>query len=539
MINKKIFFFFLFSLIVFHRSEAQFKSVIEDFEGFADGQTDFSKEGIFSFGGVKLTALQHITTGNGYSGTRALKAQWTGKEWFGGWGIGLGLNKELDVNTDYLDFYFYCPKTDTTSLDRLKIYIEDDDDDNGKFETEKDDSWFYDLTVSRADYWQLISMPLADFKDGNKGGDGKFNISFKDGKLLTLFITFQDIERYTPAHYWYFDFISFSKGKLKTHDGLFIPFPATKESSCMLGAWSRVEYDLNYVLIAQDFEKNFNWAKQKKISIVSFYKPFSVDGKNIPNIFPALNDLNKLTASGYTPMVTLESHFAKTTDTAIIQPNLYSINEGHLDYYFSDWARRLKNVKGDVYLRILHEFNGDWYPWCIANNDKNPKLFIQAFQHIRQIFWKEKADNVKFIWCPNSMSTPQASWNNFMDAYPGDEYVDVVGLDVFNGAGQTGIPAWHSFRHEVMDAYFLVVEKIPNKMLIICETSSRERYQNEKGFLSDKAEWIKQMAEALKTDLSKIKAVVWFNQYEYYKVNSSLESQGAYLKYIWNDDYFK
>lgn len=516
----------------------QLKTVIEDFEGLADGQTQFPKEGIFSYGGIKLTALQHVTTGSGYSGVRAIKAQWTGKEWYGGWGIGTGLNKELNAATDFFSFYMYCPKLDSVLMDKLKIYIEDDDNDNGNFENEKDDSWHYELSISKADYWQLVSVPLAEFRDANKTGDGKFNISHKDGKLLTVSFSFLNSEKYSPAHYWYFDFISFTKGKLKTQDGLFLPLPAPKDASCMLGAWSKTGSDLNYTLIAKDFEKDFVWAKKKKINIVSFYKPFSADGKKVPNIYPAVDSLNELVKAGYTPMITLESRFAKAADT-VLQPNLYAVNEGHLDYYFSDWARRLKNVKGDVYLRILHEFNGNWYPWCVANNDKNPQHFIKAFRRIRGIFWNEKATNVRFVWCPNSMSTPQASWNNFMDAYPGDEYVDVVGLDVFNGAGQTGVPVWRSFRYEVADAYFQVTEKIPNKPLIICETSSRERFESEKGFLPNKAEWIRQMAEALKTDLHKIKALVWFNQYDYYKVSSSLESQSAYLKYIWNDDYFR
>ena len=235
-------------------------------------------------------------------------------------------------------------------------------------------------------------------------------------------------------------------------------------------------------------------------------------------------------------MITIESRFAKVHDT-IMQPNLYAINEGHLDYYFSDWARRIKNVNGTVMLRVLHEFNGDWYPWSISNNDKNPQLYVKAFRHIRQIFRNEKANNVKFIWCPNSMSTPQEEWNFIMDAYPGDEYVDYVGLDVFNGAGQKGIPVWHSFTVALADNYFLLTEKFPNKPLIICETSSRERFSEEKGFYPGKAEWIAQASESLKTIFPKVKLLVWFNQEEF-KVSTTLESWMSYLKNFWMDDYF-
>ena len=68
----------------------------------------------------------------------------------------------------------------------------------------------------------------------NKGGDGKFNISHKDGKLLAVNFSFQNPDNYTPASFWYFDFISFSKGKLKTQDGLFLPPSAPKDAYACL-----------------------------------------------------------------------------------------------------------------------------------------------------------------------------------------------------------------------------------------------------------------------------------------------------------------
>jgi len=519
---------------------AQLKTVIEDFEGYADGQTEMKEDGVFSYGGINLMALQHITYGYGYSGVRALKVQWTGKEWFGGWGIGVEVYKELNVNTDYFNSYLYCPKIDTVAEDHIKIMLEDDDNNNVLFDKDKYDQWYYNLTIQRKNEWQLISIPLAQFNDGNPGGDGKFNLSFHEGKLRNLSFSFEDVKHYTTQNFWYFDFISFSKGILNTQSDIFLLPKADKEDHCSLGAWSKSEYESNYLLIVKDFENIFNCSgsSQKKLALASFYKPFSADGKNVPNIYPSKEELNTLVTNGYLPMITLEAHYAKTTDS-VYQPNLYAIVEGHLDYYFADWARRLKEVKSPVFLRVLHEFNGNWYPWCIANNDNDPKLFIKAYRHIRQIFWNEKADNVKFVWCPNSMSLPQASWNFIMDAYPGNEFVDVVGLDVFNGAGEQKENVWHSFRKIAADNYFIIKENIPDKPFVICETSCRERTSNEQGYFEGKDTWIKQQAEALKTDFSKVNMMIWFNQYDNFRVNSSSESVAAYLKYFWMDNYFK
>jgi beta-mannanase len=219
------------------------------------------------------------------------------------------------------------------------------------------------------------------------------------------------------------------------------------------------------------------------------------------------------------------------------QPNLYSIIEGHMDAFFFRWAGEIKQMKGTVWVRILHEFNGDWYPWCIVNNDRDPALFIKAYHHIHDLFKKQGTTNVKFVWCPNSMSVPQESWNFIMDAYPGDEYVDVVGMDVYNGAGDA--TRWHSFRRVAIENYFLFTQLLPQKPLVICETASRERSTSEPGPAQTKAEWIKQMSETLQSDMTKVKLLTWFNEKSTFKINSSPGAKKAFHDYIFNSSYFK
>jgi beta-mannanase len=247
--------------------------------------------------------------------------------------------------------------------------------------------------------------------------------------------------------------------------------------------------------------------------------------------------INKVIQEGYIPMITLEDHFVNT-GAHTRQPNLYSIFEGHFDSFFGYWAHQIKDVKGTVLLRILHEFNGDWYPWCTVNNDKNPELVGRAFRYIHNIFRENHVTNVKFIWCPNSMSVPQESWNYIMDAYPGDEYVDFVGLDIYNGAGSgKGVGVWRSFRKEAIENYFTLTHLKPNKPFLVCETASRERRIGEGG--QDKAEWIRQMTDALKTDMNKVRLLAWFNEKETFKVNSSGSSQGSFQQHVINDPFFR
>jgi beta-mannanase len=135
------------------------------------------------------------------------------------------------------------------------------------------------------------------------------------------------------------------------------------------------------------------------------------------------------------------------------------------------------------------------------------------------------------------MSMPQEKWNFIMDAYPGDEYVDLVGLDIYNGAGQES-SVWRSFRKEGIENYFMLTDRLPGKPLLVCETASRERGAGE-GEGQTKAQWIAQLSEALQSDMRAIKLLAWFNEKSTFKINSSPSSKKAYQDHIVKDGYFR
>ncbi|HET6243041.1 MAG: hypothetical protein H0V01_09415 [Bacteroidetes bacterium] len=525
--------FFLLLIIPNTNAFGQIKFIVDDFEGMAEAQKDLKKSGIFSFGNANTVIKKHLTVGNGYSGNRAIMVNWNGKDSFGGWGKGIGRHIELNPMEDFLNFYVYNPLINGKS--NIRIILQEDDDMNSIFETDNDDSWQFDTCIVQKNEWQLINIPLMNFKDANKGGDGIFNTGYKGGKLFTFIVSFTDSTSIKNNQHWYFDFICFSKGTLSPGVNLFSPPPPLIDDYCLLGAWSEEGNSGLFNEIPQTIENLFK-SSDKKLAVVHFFQPFST-GKEKQQ-YPSIQHINEVLKNGYIPMITLENHFVQVTKD-YKQPNLYSIVEGHFDYLFHEWADRIKQADGIVILRILHEFNGNWYPWCISKNDFNTQLYIKAFRHIREIFNNKGVTNVKFIWCPNSMSIPQESWNNMMDAYPGDEYVDFVGLDIYNGAGEKGTPIWRSFRKEAIEHYYLLNTLLPHKQLFICEVASREREPNESGIMEDKAEWIKQMAEALTTDLSKVKLLIWFNEYDSFKINSSINAKRAFEKHVWMNDFFK
>ena len=76
-------------------------------------------------------------------------------------------------------------------------------------------------------------------------------------------------------------------------------------------------------------------------------------------------------------------------------------------------------------LRLGWEFNGGWYPWK-ANGD--PAAFKAAFRHVVGILRSTPGQHFRFVWNPSANAgsvSPQDLW-------PGDDVVDLIGLDFYN-----------------------------------------------------------------------------------------------------------
>lgn len=74
-----------------------------------------------------------------------------------------------------------------------------------------------------------------------------------------------------------------------------------------------------------------------------------------------------------------------------------------------------------IFLRFASEMNGNWVTW---NGD--PKLYIEKFRLVSKVM-KEEAPNVAMVWSP--AANPK---RNIHDYYPGDDYVDWVGLSIYS-----------------------------------------------------------------------------------------------------------
>ncbi|MEO1076893.1 MAG: glycosyl hydrolase [Bacteroidota bacterium] len=86
---------------------------------------------------------------------------------------------------------------------------------------------------------------------------------------------------------------------------------------------------------------------------------------------------------------------------------------------FSAWA---KSVGRPIYLRIGYEFDG-------LHNELDPDEYVAAYRRFVDLTRDEGVENVAFVW--HSYGSPTYEGHPLSAWYPGDEYVDWVGISLF------------------------------------------------------------------------------------------------------------
>jgi mannan endo-1,4-beta-mannosidase len=210
--------------------------------------------------------------------------------------------------------------------------------------------------------------------------------------------------------------------------------------------------------------------------------------------------------------------------------SLAKIISGKYDDYITQYADDVRDAGGPVMISLMHEMNGVWYPWGGTVNGNSPAQFITAWRHVHDIFTREGATNVTWVWSVNLRSRPDTYANRWAAYYPGNAYVDWVGVSGFNwGVGVGGWP-WWSF--EQMLGPPLKYLKATHKPVIITETASVEQG-------GSKAAWIRATFARIRSAHPEIKAVLWFDSKEFshghyqdWRINSSRSSLAAYRSAI-------
>lgn len=175
---------------------------------------------------------------------------------------------------------------------------------------------------------------------------------------------------------------------------------------------------------------------------------------------------------------------------------LKEIPEGKHDIYLKSFATTIRSYGAPVTLRFGHEMNGNWYPW-----GQRPAEYIKAYRYVVTFLKNEGVSNVNWMWSINAENVPTSPISSVNNFYPGNDVVDVVGIDGFNFGTSSG--GWRSFRQIFSPAYEFLSANY-DKPIVISETASAEIGGN-------KPAWVTAMANDLPIYFSKVSEVIWFS----------------------------
>jgi hypothetical protein len=232
--------------------------------------------------------------------------------------------------------------------------------------------------------------------------------------------------------------------------------------------------------------------------------------------FPA-ESVKNIWNSGAIPSIRLLpwSTYDKTDQTY----SLRKIVDGKFDKELRQWAKDLKKTEIPVLIGFAGEPNGDWFPWSGAMNgggittgygDKSladgPEIYRDAYRYIIDLFKDEGALKVTWIFHVNSVGAPNEPWNDIKNYYPGDDYIDWIGISAY-GAQRWG-ESYQRFVDIMQPGYDALLKlTAEEKPIAILEFGVADYLPN-----VNKALWIQSALYTVQQpEFSRIKAIGWWH----------------------------
>lgn len=241
---------------------------------------------------------------------------------------------------------------------------------------------------------------------------------------------------------------------------------------------------------------DYNQAAGKKISVVTWFASAYEKGSMTSwsqSYAPDLARVKRLGAVSLIKFSTQDYAFDQTHKMA----DLPAIARGTWDSYFEQAAITIKNFGGPVFISIDHEMNGNWYPYSQAYPGATTTAadYVAAWKRIVDVFNRNGATNVAWVWSPN---VPDVGGVGYQAYYPGDNYVDWVGVSLYSGNGPTAMD----------DIYRQYSAKKPFFITEWATAPQKSRYNAQ---FPGEVAWVKEFFETLNDRYPRVKAISWFN----------------------------
>jgi hypothetical protein len=256
------------------------------------------------------------------------------------------------------------------------------------------------------------------------------------------------------------------------------------------------------------------------------------------DVFPE-NDVSLVHGRGAIPHLTWELFWPSrdpnnTREVAPGQSGLDDVLRGRYDDYIDRFASAGAKADGPVFIRFLHEFNGNWYVWSGNKNGRErggPAKVRAVWRYVVNRCRSQGADNFIWVWCPHgpSIDVSTESWNALSTYWPGEDTVDWFGIDAYNWYPSDPWGGTRPYRDPsvFLEPAYTQCQALAQLPVMIAETGSPEfSYES-----VNKAQWIERLfAETARRPM--VRMLVWFHidKEHDWRVDSSAASLEAFRR---------
>ncbi len=270
--------------------------------------------------------------------------------------------------------------------------------------------------------------------------------------------------------------------------------PVVKQPVFLTGIFSPA--DASGITSMQEVS-SYNKMGNSHFNIISCYIPWG----DAPHCFPQDSLMNAIYSTAAVPMITWEPWAAlfRTTrnDTALSRERkmMLHISQGYFDDYLKKFVARVKALQRPVFIRFGHEPDNPAYPWSGTGHNTAAE-YVQAWKYVHDYFSHAGVRNVIWVWNPWK---PEA----VAKYYPGNGYVDWLGVTILNYGSKNPDGQWYSF-NELYTPYHQKQLFRTGLPVIVAELGSLKKEGNQQ-------HWLQEAFSDMQARFPEIKAAVLFN----------------------------
>ena len=194
--------------------------------------------------------------------------------------------------------------------------------------------------------------------------------------------------------------------------------------------------------------------------------------------FPA-DAVQTIHQSGRVPFIRMMARTSLEENIADPNYSMQNIIDGQFDNDLLQWFTEASQTGFPLLIEFGTEVNGEWFPWngihnggatttAYGNPNKadGPERFVDAYRHIINLSRQAGAMNITWFFHIDADGQPAETWNDFENYYPGDDYIDWIGVSVYGALSQKD--DYETFANKLNYVYPRIIQ-MSNKPIAVLE----------------------------------------------------------------------